>query len=100
MLARGHVVISEEGGDTYFGDEVELTEDLRDGFVNSARILRADDSRAAAIRAVRTEGRYTELDKAVYSPCPLCEDSGTPLWQIDPGSQGGARPGRAHRHLP
>jgi UDPglucose 6-dehydrogenase/GDP-mannose 6-dehydrogenase len=39
VLARGHVVISEEGGDTYFGDEVELTDDLRHALDGAAGVL-------------------------------------------------------------
>jgi LPS-assembly protein len=45
-------------------------------------VLRADDSRLAANRAVRKAGATTELDRAVYSPCPICVASPTPLWQI------------------
>lgn len=82
VTARGNVALTEEGSDTFFGDEVEVTGDLRDGFIEGARMLRADDSRLAANRAVRTGGRRTELERAVYSPCPLCKEKGRPLWQL------------------
>jgi LPS-assembly protein len=81
--ARGNIVLIEPGGDAVFGDEMEITGDLREGFVEGIRALLADDSRLAGNRATRREGNITEVDKAVYSPCPLCQDGkGQPLWQI------------------
>ena len=83
LLARGNVVLIEPTGDALFGDEVEVTGDLREGFAKSVGILLQDDSRIAAATGTRREGNVIELDQAVYSPCPLCrEDDGMPLWQI------------------
>ncbi|HEX6011014.1 MAG TPA: LPS assembly protein LptD [Geminicoccaceae bacterium] len=83
VYATGNVVLIEPTGEALFGDEVEVTGDLREGFVNSVGILLDDDSRIAATRGVRREGNVIELDRAVYSPCPLCrEGDGGPLWQI------------------
>lgn len=85
LLARGNVVLLEPTGDAIFGDEVEVTGDLREGFAKSVGILLSDDSRIAATQGTRREGRLIELDRAVYSPCPLCredEGEGSPLWQI------------------
>lgn len=85
LFAKGNVVLLEPSGDALFGDEVEITGDLRDGFANSVGILLKDDSRIAAATGTRRDGRVIELDKAVYSPCPLCADDegkGSPLWQI------------------
>lgn len=82
VTADGNVVLIEPEGDTFYGTSTEITGDLRDGFVEAVRVLRTDDSRLAANRAVRENGRTTTLDRAVYSPCPICADSPTPLWQI------------------
>ena len=87
LMARGNVVLIEPGGDALFANEVEVTGDLRDGFATSVGMLLADDSRIAAVQGTRRDGNVIELSQAVYSPCPLCEDSketgkGNPLWQI------------------
>jgi LPS-assembly protein len=83
VFAKGNVVQIEPTGDALFGDEVELTDDLRQGFVTSVGILLKDDSRIAASQGIRPGGNVIELDRAVYSPCPLCKDGpGRPLWQI------------------
>jgi len=83
VIAEGNVVLISEEGETVFGDKVELSDSLRAGFIQQASVLLADDSRLVARRAVRSSGNRTELDRAVYSPCPLCDDpDSSPLWQI------------------
>ncbi|HEX2527484.1 MAG TPA: LPS assembly protein LptD [Geminicoccus sp.] len=83
VTAEGDVVLIGEEGETLFGDKVELSDSLRAGFIQEVGLLLADDSRLAARRAVRKGGNITELDRAVYSPCPLCDDpDSSPLWQI------------------
>jgi LPS-assembly protein len=83
LFARGNVVLIEPTGDTLFGEEVEVSGDLREGFVKSVGILLKDKSRIASATGTRRNGNVIELDQAVYSPCPLCEDgTGSALWQI------------------
>lgn len=84
VTADGNVVIHEPTGDVYFGDHVELTQDLADGFITALRLLMADKSRMAAVHGERFAGTRTVLDKGVFSPCDLCKDnpSHPPLWQI------------------
>ena len=81
MVARGNVILIEPSGDALFGDEVEVTGDLEEGFVEAVGMLLTDDSRIAANRAIRRGGKVIEFDRAVYSPCPLCAQ-GRPLWEI------------------
>ena len=81
--AKGNVVLIEPSGDAVFADTVEVTGDLREGFIDSVGVLLTDDSRLAAARGVRRDGNISELESAVYSPCELCPDGeGSPLWQI------------------
>ena len=83
MFARGNVVLIEPSGDALFGDEVEVTDDLEEGFSQAVGMLLEDDSRIAANQATRRRGNIIEFDRAVYSPCPLCnKGKGGPLWEI------------------
>ena len=83
MRATGNVVLIEPNGDAIFGKEVEVTGDLQEGFVQAVGMLLEDDSRIAANRADRSGGNRVDFDRAVYSPCPLCENGESgPLWQI------------------
>ncbi len=84
VTASGNVALLETTGEVLFSDYAEVTGDLREAFVRDVGLLLSDDSRLAAVSAVRTEGNRTELTKAVYSPCELCEKDPTraPLWQL------------------
>jgi LPS-assembly protein len=83
VSASGNVSLLEPTGDVAFAEYVELTSGLREGVIRDIRVLLADGSRIAANGGRRT-GETTEFAKAVYSPCPLCEEDPTraPLWQL------------------
>jgi LPS-assembly protein len=83
MEAEGNVALVEPTGDTLFADRVVLSGDLREGVAEQLRARLTDDSLLAASGGRRTGGVRTELDRAVYSPCPLCPDADAPpLWQL------------------
>src|SRR5690606_22144237 len=84
VTAEGEIVLMEPSGEVLFADRVELTDDLREGVIEQIRVRLADDSRFAAVSGRHVGGRSTELRKAVYSPCDLCEEDPTraPLWQL------------------
>ncbi|MEE8545842.1 MAG: LPS-assembly protein LptD, partial [Alphaproteobacteria bacterium] len=84
VTASGEVVIMEPSGEVLFADRVELEDELKSGVVEGIRMLFADDSRLAAAGARRSGGDRTELAKAVFSPCELCDEDRdrAPLWQI------------------
>ena len=84
IAASGNVVLLEPTGEIIFAEYVELTDDMKEGFMRGFRMLLEDDSRLAAAGGRRTGGVRSELRNAVYSPCKLCEEDPTrpPLWQI------------------
>jgi LPS-assembly protein len=83
MEAEGNVAIVEPNGDTLFADRVVLSGDLMEGVADQLRARLVDNSLLAAAGGRRTGGVRTELDRAVFSPCPLCEDSDAPpLWRL------------------
>jgi LPS-assembly protein len=82
--AMGNVVVVNPGGDTAYGDDVELTDTLKDGVVNNLLLVLADGGRLAAQRGTRVNG-VTTLEQGAYSPCPVLDDDGCPRkpsWQI------------------
>ncbi|MBT7648081.1 MAG: LPS-assembly protein LptD, partial [Rhodospirillaceae bacterium] len=84
VIATGNVVLVEPTGEVLFSEYAEMTGDLREGLIRGIQILLAENARLAANGARRIDGRITEMSKAVYSPCELCEDSlnHSPFWQI------------------
>lgn len=87
VSAVGNVVLVEPTGEVLFADEVELTEDLDQGFAIAPRILLPDGSRIAAGGAARLSKDRVEVHRAVFSPCNLCPDDPhrAPLWQLRAG---------------
>ncbi|OWJ67776.1 LPS-assembly protein LptD [Inquilinus limosus] len=84
VAASGHVTMVQPGGEVMFGDYAELTDDLKDGFIQQVSLILSDNSRMVGNSAVRERGEVTTIDRAVYSPCNVCKDdpSQPPLWQI------------------
>jgi len=85
VRAIGNVVVVNPGGDIVYGDNVALTDTLRDGAVDNMLLVLADGGRLAAVRGSRANG-VTTLDDAAYSPCPVVSDTGCPrrpTWQIN-----------------
>jgi LPS-assembly protein len=77
VYARGNVVLLTPQGDKLVGDTVELTDTLRDGTVENLLVVLENGARAAATRGTRN-GNVTTLEHAIYSPCPVTNDSGCP----------------------
>ena len=84
VTASGNIVLLEPTGEIIFGEYLELDSKLKTGFIDSLKILLADDSRFAANKALRPTQNRIEMSKAVYSPCKICiENPDRPLlWQI------------------
>ena len=86
VTASGNVMVMEPTGDVVFAQYAELDSELASGFIEGIGLLFADDSRLAADRGIR-RGDQTEVGRAVYSPCELCEEDPdrAPLWQLRAG---------------
>jgi LPS-assembly protein len=84
LHAEGNATLTEPNGQVTHGEIMDLSDDYRDGFVDSLRIELPDQSRIAATRADRTSGRYTVFQNGVYTACEPCKDNPTkpPQWQV------------------
>ena len=81
--AIGNVTLLEPGGEAIYAELMSVSGDMKDGIIEGLRARLDADSRLAATSAKRIDGTRTEMDQAVYSPCPLCEEGDDPpLWQI------------------
>jgi LPS-assembly protein len=84
LRAEGNVRLTEPDGKITYGQTIDLSDDYRDGFVDSLRLETPDDTRFAAARADRAKGNYTVLQNGVYTACAPCQDDPKkpPLWQV------------------
>ena len=84
LHAEGNVRLSEVDGKVTYGSIMDLSDDYRDGFVDSLRLDTPERTRMAAARAERTSGNTTIFHSGVYTACLPCKDDPKkpPLWQV------------------
>lgn len=84
LHAEGNVRMTDADGKITYANLLDLSDDYRDGFVDSLRVDTADATRMAATRAERTAGNYTVFQNGVYTACAACKDDPKkpPLWQV------------------
>ena len=84
LHAEGNIRLTDAEGKVTYANIMDLSDDYRDGFVDSLRVDTADDTRMAATRADRSAGNYTVFENGVYTACAPCKDDPKkpPLWQV------------------
>jgi LPS-assembly protein len=84
LHAEGNIRMTDVDGKITYANLMDLSDDYRDGFVDSLRVDTADATRMAATRADRTSGNYTVFENGVYTACAPCQDDPKkpPLWQV------------------
>ena len=84
VFAEGNAKLTERDGTIAYGTRFELTDNFRDGFIDSLRADTTDNTHFTAARAERTGGNVTVMEHGTYSACQACAEdpSKPPLWQI------------------
>jgi LPS-assembly protein len=84
LHAEGNIRLTDAEGKITYANIMDLSDDYRDGFVDSLRVDTEDQTRMAASRADRSAGNYTVFENGVYTACAPCKDDPKkpPLWQV------------------
>ena len=83
VYAEGHAKMTDERGDVVYGSRFELSDNFRDGFIDSVQVLTSDKTRFTSPRVERTNGEVTVLTKGSYTACEPCKDpERPPFWQV------------------
>ncbi len=84
LHAEGNARLTESDGKVTYGQLLDLSDNYRDGFIDSLRLEMPDQTRLAATRADRTDANYTVFQSGVYTACEPCKDDPKkpPLWQV------------------
>jgi LPS-assembly protein len=84
VFAEGNARITETNGTIVTGQRFNLTDDFRDGFVDTLRVENPDQTRFNAPRAERTDGETFSFEQGTYTACAPCKDNPEkpPLWQV------------------
>ncbi|MBO0906218.1 LPS-assembly protein LptD [Jiella sonneratiae] len=84
LVAVGDVELKQPDGNLIYADQIDVTDDFRDGFVEALRLETPENTRFAAAQAVRENGDTTTFERGVYTACEPCREhpERPPLWQI------------------
>ncbi|NET71455.1 MAG: LPS-assembly protein LptD [Sphaerospermopsis sp. SIO1G2] len=84
VKAKGNISLLQADGNVLFADNLILDKEFSRGIIREFRARLSDNSAFAAAEARQIDQARTELTRAVYSPCEICEDTPEkpPLWQI------------------
>ncbi|WEK01247.1 MAG: LPS assembly protein LptD [Candidatus Sphingomonas phytovorans] len=85
VFATGNIVVVNPGGDTAYGDSIELTDSLKDGVVDNMLVVLERGGRLAARRGTRALDETVTLEDAAYTPCAVTTSTGCPKepsWKI------------------
>ena len=84
VFATGNAKLTEADGTVTYSDKFDLTDDFKDGFIDSLKADTIDKTHFTAARAERSDGDTTVFDKGLYTACDACKDdpSRPPLWQV------------------
>ena len=84
VVATGNVVVINPKGDTAYGDEIALTDTLKDGAIDNMLVVLDRGARLAAEHGTRADGVVT-LDNAAFTPCAVVDTGNCPKqpsWKI------------------
>jgi LPS-assembly protein len=82
LQISGPIMLTDGKGTVILADQAELTSDLTEGLMVSARLVLDQQLQLAAAELQRVDGRYLALNRVVASSCKVCAGSTTPLWEI------------------
>jgi LPS-assembly protein len=84
LHAEGNVRLTDADGKIFYANMLDLSDDFRDGFVDSLRLDSPDKTRIAAVSAERTANNITVFQNGVYTACEPCAEDPRkpPLWQV------------------
>ena len=83
LTITGPIRIQNAGGDLFLARQAELSADLTEGLLTSARLVLNQQLQLAAAQIQRTDGgNLTAMRNVVASSCTICAGNPTPLWEI------------------
>lgn len=78
----GNVTLVERDGSVTYAQELVVDDQLESGIIRDFSARLEGGGVIAARAAVRREGARNLLSGVIYTACPVCEDGGSPTWEI------------------
>ncbi|HYA80915.1 MAG TPA: LptA/OstA family protein, partial [Methylocystis sp.] len=74
VYAEGHVRETEADGTVTRSERLDMTDDFKNGFIESLQVDTPLDTHMSAPRAERSGGETTVFDYGTYTACDACKD--------------------------
>lgn len=96
IIATGEIELIEPGGNRVYADQMDVTDNFADGFIETMRLETTDLTKLAAVTAERRNGEEMILNQAVYTACTPCATNPNhrSLWHVK--AQRVVQNGRTH----
>ncbi|NDR54960.1 LPS-assembly protein LptD [Aliiruegeria sabulilitoris] len=78
----GPIILQDGPNSVVLADSAQLSTDLREGLLDSARVVLDQQLQISAVELHRVSGRYNQLYNTVASSCEVCAKRPIPVWQI------------------
>lgn len=72
IIATGEIELIEPGGNKVYADQMDVTDDFGNGFIERLRLETTDLTKLAAVTGERRNGEEMILNNAVYTACTPC----------------------------
>lgn len=72
IIATGEIELIEPGGNRVYADQMDVTDDFGNGFIEQLRVETTDLTKLAAVTGERRNGEEMILNNAVYTACTPC----------------------------
>jgi LPS-assembly protein len=87
LIATGRVKLTDPTGASTYSDQIDITDNFSDGFIQSLRVETPEETHFAAERGERAStpnGETTTFSNGVYTACQPCREhpERPPLWQV------------------
>ena len=82
LTIDGPIVLTDGTGTLIVADQANLSADLTEGVLQSARLVLNQQLQLSTAEMERVSGRFTRLGPSVASSCKICAHNPTPLWEI------------------
>ncbi|WP_426239762.1 LPS-assembly protein LptD [Pararhizobium sp. DWP1-1-3] len=84
IIATGEIELIEPGGNRVYADQMDVTDDFGNGFIERLRVETTDLTKLAAVTGERRNGEEMILNNAVYTACTPCatDPDHKSLWHV------------------
>lgn len=83
LQISGPIRIDDGNGNIFLAEQADLSADLTEGLLRSARLVLNQRLQMAAAELIRSDGgNLTAMRRVAASSCTICAGNPTPLWEI------------------